>query len=130
MGTAELNFLRPEDLPKEGTLQDDQIDLIRKSLASLDAEAFERHLAAFAEAVQGAVERSAPEVKPRLVRHALRVIGEHPAGASLRAIEELHRDLVRNEIRLRLAIDGDDRVGTGEPFALLLSLRFTHSVDR
>ncbi|MFM1823227.1 MAG: hypothetical protein RI967_1493, partial [Planctomycetota bacterium] len=130
MGTAELNFLRPEDLPREGTLQDDQIDLIRRSLATLDAEAFERHLAAFAEAVQGAVERSAPEVKPRLVRHALRVIGEHPAGASLRAIEELHRDLVRNEIRLRLAIDGDDRVGTGEPFALLLSLRFTHSVDR
>ncbi len=130
MGTAELNFLRPEDLPREGTLQDDQIDLVRKSLASLEPEAFERHLAAFALAVGGAVERAAPEVKPRLVRHALRVIGDHPAGASLRAIEELHRDLVKDEIRLRLALDGADRVGVGEPFGLLLSLRFTHSVDR
>ena len=130
MGTAELNFLRPEDLPKEGTLQDDQIDLIRRSIESLEPEAQDRHVAAFAAAVQQAVARSNPEVKPRLVRHALRIVGDHPAGATLRSMEELYRDLVKDEIKLRLAIDGDDRVGVGEPFGVLLSLRFTHSVDR
>jgi len=130
LGTAELNFLRPEDLPREGTLQDDQIDLIRRAIRSLDAEAVDRHLAAFAGAVQQAVARANPEIKPRLVRHALRVIGDHPAGATLRSMEELYRDLVKDEIKLRLAIDGDDRVGVGEPFGVLLSLRFTHSVDR
>ena len=130
MGTAELNFLRPEDLPKEGTLQDDQIDLIRKSLHTMEAEAFDRHLATFANDIEGAVQRAAPEVKPRLVHHALRVIGDHPAGASLRAMEELYRDLVKDEIKLRLAIDGTDQVGVGKPFGMLLSLRFTNSVDR
>ncbi len=130
MGTAELNFLRADDLPKEGTLQDDQIDLIRKSLQTLPAEAYDRHLAAMAGAVQGAVERADPEVKPRLVHHALRVIGDHPAGASLRSMEELYRDLVKEEIKLRIALDGADRVGVGQPFGVLLSLRFTHSVDR
>ncbi len=130
MGTAELNFLRPEDLPKEGTLQDDQIDLIRASMQALEPEAYDRHVTAFANDVQAAVARATPETKPRLVRHALRVIGEHPSGASLRAMQELYRDLVKDEIKLRLAIDGDDRVGVGEPFGAMLSLRFTHSVDR
>ena len=76
------------------------------------------------------MQRSAPEVKPRLVRHALRVIGDHPAGASLRSMEELYRDLVKNEIRMRLAVDGAGEVGVNKPFGLMLSLRFTHSVDR
>lgn len=130
MGTAELNFLRSDDLPQEGTVQDDQIDLIRKSMQSLEPEAYDRHVAALAAEIEGAVGRAEPEVKQRLVRHALRVIGEHPAGASLRAMAELYRDLVKDEIKLRLALDGSDRVGVGQPFGALLSLRFTPSVDR
>ncbi|MEY3025451.1 MAG: hypothetical protein RLZZ238_348 [Planctomycetota bacterium] len=130
MGTAELNFLRPDDLPKEGTLQDDQIDLIRKSMQTMEAEAYDRHLASFAADIEGAVQRADPAIKPKLVRHALRVIGEHPAGASLRAMEELYRDLVKDEIKLRLALDGTDAVGVDRPFGMLLSLRFTNSVDR
>jgi hypothetical protein len=130
MGTAELNFLRPDDLPREGTLQDDQIDLIRNAFDAFEPEARDRHKTAFANDVQQAVGRATPEVKPRLVRHALRIIGDHPAGASLRAMQELYRDLVRDEIKLRLAIDGDDRVGVDEPFGAMLSLRFTHAVDR
>ncbi len=130
MGAAQLNFIRPDDLPRQGTLQDDQVDLLRKAMLRLDPEAYERHVAAFAAAVQEAVAQSAPEVKQRLVHHALRVIGDHPAGASLRAMDELYRDLVKDEIKLRLAVDGDDRVGAGRPFGALLSLRFTNSVDR
>lgn len=130
MGTAELNFLRVDDLPKEGTLQDDQVDLVRRAMLSLPQEASDRHLAVFATDVQAAVERAEPEVKPRLVKHALRVIGDHPAGASLRSMDELYQDLVKNELRLRLTIDGDDRVGVDSPFGVLVSLRYTNSVDR
>ena len=130
MGAAQLNFIRPDDLPRAGTPQDDQVDLVRKAMLRLEPEAYERHVAAFASAVQEVVARSAPEVKQRLVHHALRVIGDHPAGASLRAMDELYRDLVKDEIRLRIALDGDDRVGSGRPFGALLSLRFTNSVDR
>lgn len=130
LGTPELNFLRVDEMPTEGTLQDDQITRIGKAIAALPEDAAFRHIGAFAQAVSAAVGRSDPEVKPRLVHHAMRIIGDHPAGASLRALEELYRDLVKDEIKLRLAIDGPDSVGVGKPFAMLVSLRFTNAVDR
>lgn len=130
MGTAELNFLRPDDLPKEGTAQDDQIELIRKSIDAMPPEARDRHLATLASDVMGAVGGADPEVKPRLVKHALRIIKDHPAGAGLRAMQEVYLDLVKNELRLRLTIDGDDRVGVNRAFGVLVSLRYTNSVER
>ncbi|MBL8760953.1 MAG: hypothetical protein JNL50_06580 [Phycisphaerae bacterium] len=130
MGTAELNFLRPDDLPKEGTAQDDQIELIRGSIDSMPPEARDRHLATLAADVLGAVGGADPEVKPRLVKHALRIIKDHPAGAGLRAMQEVYLDLVKNELRLRLTIDGDDRVGVDKAFGVMVSLRYTNSVER
>ncbi len=130
MGTSQLNFLTADDLPTEGTLQDDQIERIKKAIAALPADSAFRHISDFATAIGGAVARTDPEVKPRLVKHALRIVGDHPAGASLRGLNELYRDLVKDEIKLRLAIDGEDRVGTNRPFGLMVSLRFTNSVDR
>jgi len=130
MGTAELNFLREDDLPKEGTIQDDQIDMIGASMRTLPPEALDRHLAVFAAGIQSAIGRAEPTVKPRLVKHALRIIGDHSAGATLRSMEELYHDLVRDEIKLRITLDGDDQIGVNEPFGILVALRFTNSVDR
>ncbi len=130
LGTPQLNFVSVDELPAEGSIGDDQIDRIRKTIAGMAPDVAFRHLSDFASDVSEAVMRSDPEVKPRLVKHALRVIGDHPAGASLRAMDELYRDLVKEEIRLRLTIDGADRIGTGQPFGLLVSLRFTNAVDR
>ncbi len=130
MGTAQLNFMNAEDLPTEGTLQSDQVDRIKKAIAALPPDAMDRHISDFARAIGAAVQRSDPEVKPKLVKQALRIIGDHPAGASLRSLDELYRDLVKEEIRLRLAIDGDDVVGNNRSFGVLVSLRFTNSVDR
>ena len=130
LGTPQLNFVNAEELPTEGSIGEDQIERIRKTIAGMAPDVAFRHLSEFASDVSEAVMRSDPEVKPRLVKHALRIIGDHPAGASLRAMDELYRDLVKEEIRLRLTIDGADRIGTGRPFGLLVSLRFTNAVDR
>lgn len=130
MGTSQLNFLNADDMPGEGSSGDDQVERIRKAIAALPADAAFRHTTDFARAIGNAVSRSDPEVKPKLVKQALRIVGDHPAGASLRALDELYRDLVKDEIKLRLAIDGDDRIGTNRQFGLLISLRFTNSVDR
>jgi hypothetical protein len=130
MGTSQLNFLNAEDLPTEGSKEDDQVERIRRAIAALPADSAFRHTALFARALGLAVSRSDPEVKPKLVKQALRIVGDHPAGASLRALDELYRDLVKDEIKLRLTLDGPDRVGTGGQFGMLLSLRFTNSVDR
>lgn len=130
MGTSQLNFLNVDDMPTDGSPQDDQVERIRKALAALPPDAAFRHVADFARALGAAVSRADPEVKPKLVKQALRIVGSHPAGASLRALDELYRDLVKDEIKLRLAIDGEDRVGASKQFGVLLSLRFTNSVDR
>lgn len=130
MGTSQLTFLTAEEMPTDGTPQDDQVERIKKAIASLPADAAFRHIADFARVMGAAVARADPEIKPKLVKQALRVVGDHPAGASLRALDELYRDLVKDEIKLRLAIDGEDRVGTGNQFGMLMSLRFTNSVDR
>lgn len=130
MGTSQLNFISADELPGEGTAPSDQVDLIRAAINALPPDIAFRQISDFARAVSSAVSRSDPEVKPRLVKQALRVVGDHPAGAPLRALDELYRDLVKDEIKLRLTLDGDDRVGLNRPFGLLVSLRFTNSVDR
>ena len=90
----------------------------------------EEHLGLLATSLVSAVDSLNPEVKPRVVRHALRIVGDHPSAAPLRRINALYEDLIDDEIHLRLALDGPDRVGTEDPFAVVLSLRYTNAVDR
>ncbi|MCA9297651.1 MAG: hypothetical protein KDA28_01215, partial [Phycisphaerales bacterium] len=130
MGTSHIDFLSADEMPREGTRENDQVDLIKASLDTLPPESRQRHIAEFARALSLAVSRAEPDVKPKLVRQALRVVGDDPSGASLRGLDELYRDLVKDEIKLRLTIDGVDDVGTGRPFGVMLSMRYTNSVDR
>jgi hypothetical protein len=130
IGSSELNYLNRDDILVEGTKQTDQVDLIRAAILSLPSDSTDRHLSAFARAVEAGVGRAQPEMKPRVVKHALRVIADHPSGATLRSMDELYRDLLKGEIRLRLTVDGDDHVGVARSFGALLSLRYTNAVDR
>jgi hypothetical protein len=70
-----------------------------------------------------------PEVKPGVVRRANEVVGDHPQGALLRQTLDLYNDLLRNELYLHVAIDGDDHVGT-KPFGATISLRYTAAIGR
>lgn len=130
IASTELNYLNRDDALTDGTPGEDQIDLIRAAIFSLPKDAADRHISAFARAIEGEVGAAPPEVKPRLVRHALRIIGDHPGGASLRGLNELYQDLVKDEIKLRLSIDGSDQVGVNRPFGVMLALRYTTAVDR
>jgi hypothetical protein len=95
IASTELNYLNRDDAIANTALQEDQIDHIRDAIHALPQDAADRHLSLFSRAVEGAINGAPPEVKPRLVRHALRIIGEHPAGASLRGLSELYNDLVK-----------------------------------
>lgn len=130
VGATELSYLTRDDLLVEGSPQDDQIDLIRKAIQKLPGDLASRHTAAFSHQIDRSLDRLDPEVKPRIVKHALRIIGDHPSGAAMRRLGDLYQDLMKDEIKLRLAIDGDDRVGTNERFGAMLTLRFTNEVDR
>jgi hypothetical protein len=90
----------------------------------------EEHIGLFVQRMVDGLAAVNPEVKPRLVKHALRVVGDHPLGAPLRRIAAVHDDLISNEIALRLSLDGADRVGSGRPFGAVLAIRYTNAVDR
>ncbi|MBX3355499.1 MAG: hypothetical protein KF724_07345 [Phycisphaeraceae bacterium] len=130
MGSPGLRTFRSEDIPSLDEGVDDPVERIRRALAALPPEVAERHVAELARAITGFLGGVDASVKPKLVRHALRIIGDNPAGAPLRTLDTLYHELIRDEIRLRLTIDGDDRVGVKQPFGVLLTLRSTAAVER
>ncbi|MGD9692959.1 MAG: hypothetical protein AB7V20_09015 [Phycisphaerales bacterium] len=68
-------------------------------------------------------------MKPRFLKHAMAVIGDHPAGNESRDLLRYYDDLVR-EVRLVLEVDGPTDVGNNTPFGARLILRFTRAVAR
>jgi hypothetical protein len=129
LGSSDLRGLKAEDLLTEGAENEEQLELIRSELLAMDPDTSEQHIGAFARSVVGALSTLTPEVKPGVVRRAAMIVGDHPAGAPLRATLDLYEDLVRDEIQLGLTLDGPDRVGT-EPFGAVLTLRHTAAIER
>ncbi len=130
IGAADLSQVTRDNVLYEGSERDTQVENIRETILGMSPALAEEHLDLFAGALTNAVDQLSPEVKPRVIRHALRIIGDHPSGAGLRKLNSLYDDLVKDEIHLRLTIDGADRVGTDEPFGAVLTLRYTNAVDR
>ena len=130
IGASNLSEVTRDNILFEGSERDAQIEKIRETILSMTPAQAEEHLGLLATALVSAIDSLNPEVKPRVVRHALRIVGDHPSAAPLRRIDALYKDLIDDEIHLRLALDGPDRVGTGDPFAVVLSLRYTNAVDR
>ena len=130
IGATNLATVTRDNVLYEGSERDTQIGTIRETIAAMPPAVADEHMGLLANALTSAISGLSPEIKPRVVAHALRIIGDHPAGATLRRIQALYDDLVMNEIHLRLIVDGADRVGADEPFATVLSLRYTNAVDR
>ncbi|MEM9065195.1 MAG: hypothetical protein AAGB51_06850 [Planctomycetota bacterium] len=129
LGSSDLGALTADDLLTEGVVNADQIDLIHAGLREFEPELTERHIGAFAREIVAALPQVQAEAKPRLVEAAVRIAGDHPAGAPLRRTLALYHDLLNDEIELRMSLDGDERVGT-EPFGVSLTLRYTAEIDR
>lgn len=133
--TAVLDAGQPTPTDKdaieaEEALNSDQVKRLADAMRKLPDDAYERHISAFARDVTEALGSIPPERKPAIVRAAVKIVGDHPAGAPLRRLAELYQDLLKNEIRLRLTVDGPDRVAPGQIFGVSLTLRYTNSVDR
>ncbi|WP_146598362.1 hypothetical protein [Novipirellula aureliae] len=129
LGASDLGALTLEDLMTEGLENADQIDRIRADFLKMSPQQSNYHIGEFARNVMAGLPQTKPEVKPRLLQAAARVVGDHPAGAPIQRTLNLYNELVKDEIHLRLAIDGSDCVGT-EPFGAILTLQHTASIDR
>ena len=130
VGATDLGQLTRDNILYEGSERDTQIDRIREAIEAMPPAMADEHLGMVAQSLSNAVKTLNPEVKPRVVRHALRIVGDHPLASPLRRINTLYKDLIEDEIHLRLTLDGSDQVGTEDLFGAVLSLRYTNAVDR
>lgn len=130
LGTTDMSMLNLDMLPTEGSLQENQFDRIGAALRALPPDVADRHIAQFALALGAAVDGVPPEVKPRFVDAVLRIVGDHPAGASTRVRQRLYRELMADEVKLRLTVDGPDALRVDVPFGVVISLRYTNAVER
>ena len=102
---------------------------VRAVIESMEPEARAWHMDRFAGTLMSRLSKVNPAVKYRVVRDGLVVAGDHPKARDARKLLDYYDDLVR-EIELRTDIDGPDRVGTGRPFGVLVSLRHTREIER
>ncbi|GAB5402408.1 MAG: hypothetical protein Aurels2KO_06390 [Aureliella sp.] len=129
LGASDLGALTLEDLMTEGMENADQIDIMRADILKMTPERSAYHLGEFARGIMATLSQTKPEVKPRLMQAAARLVGDDPAGAPIRRTLDLYNELVQDEIQLQLTIDGSDRIGT-KPFGAVLTLQHTASIDR
>jgi len=123
LGATELGFLTMTTQP-----ENDQVGLLEGSMALLPEEEQVLHRGLFASAVESAVGQVKADMKSRFVRHAMRVIGNHPLGRGTRRLARLYQDL-ESEVELSVSIDGSNEVGT-DPFGVRVALRYTDSLER
>lgn len=124
LGASELGYLTANTRP-----DNDQVDLLRLELDGLDSVTKAGQLDLFADWVANV---NVPAVmKPRFLRHALRVLEghEHPAAAAADARLRLYDELVQ-EVLLVVEVDGAPEVAPNQPFGVRLSLRYTAALER
>jgi hypothetical protein len=107
----------------------EQIPLIEQSFANMPSEFRERHLDLFANDLFARMSTVNPAVKFRYVREGLRIAGERPQAREARQVFNYYQDLVQ-EIQLLSELDGSVKVGHGQPFGVLVSIRHSKAIER
>ncbi len=124
LGASDLTQLTRQD-----AADPDQVDAVRAAMDRLPTGQGPRHIGLFAREIVKASERTNPELKPRYLRHASRIVGDHPDGKPIRDKVAYYDDLVK-EIEVTLSIDGPTQVGHGDAFGAQLAIWCTRAVSR
>ncbi len=130
MGASDVSRLGAETLSGDAGFGKDQFARIASRLDDLPAEAADRHIESLVAELIEAYDRAPPEVRPRLLRHAVRVAGDHPAAGPLREMVRVHEEYASSELKLRLVVDGSPRVEEDRAFLAMLSFRYTNAVQQ
>lgn len=124
LGASDLAYLTRPSEPSAG-----QLARIATAIRALPEEATGRHLQLFAKSLSESLGTLKPELKPRYLRAALQVLGDHPGGAELRKSVAYYDDLL-TELELNVRLDGDTVVGHGQPFGVFVGIRHSEAVGR
>jgi hypothetical protein len=102
---------------------------IRKALLSLPGEAAEKHMAKFANLLFTRLSAVNPAMKFVYLRAGFEIVGDHHLAHEARKVYDYYKDLV-NEIKLEVALDGNDRVGHDQAFGVFVNLKHTREIER
>lgn len=116
-------------LTRQDATDADQVQAVRAAIERLPDGQGARHVGLFAKDVVANSQRTNPELKPRYMRQAAAIIGDHPDGKPIRDRVAYYDDLVR-EIELTLSVDGSTHVGHGDSFGAQLAVWCTRAVSR
>ncbi len=124
LGASDLSYLS-----RQQETDGDQVAAVRDAIAALPGPWAPTHRELFAKQVVQSLNEINAELKPRYLRHALRIIGDDPLAAEVKTIVADYDELL-GEMQLDLAVDGANAVGHGVPFGARLSLRHTTALGR
>ena len=124
LGASDLSYLS-----RQQEADGDQVAAVRDAITGLPGSLAETHRELFARQVVQSLGEINAELKPRYLRHALRIIGDSPLAAEVRKIVGDYDDLL-SEMQLDLSVDGATSVGHQTPFGAKFSLRHTTALGR
>jgi hypothetical protein len=124
LGASDLNKI---DATK--VLAQEEIPRIRAALLQFPPDSAERYMDMFTSGLFTRMGSAAPAIKLRYVREGLEIVGDNKLAHEAHKIYDYYKDLV-TEIQLEALVDGNDRVGHGEPFGLQVNLRHTREIER
>jgi hypothetical protein len=124
LGDSQIGQITPQRNPML-----DQIARIEETLNTLPEEALTIHRDKFSNDLFSRMSSVNPAVKFRYVREGLKLAGDRMQAREARQVFDYYNDLV-TEIQLKAELDGTPRVGHGQPFGVLVSLRHTKAIER
>ena len=104
--------------------------LIRQALESIEGEEKNKwHMDRFANLLFNRLSSAKPQLKFKYLDKGFEIVGDNEQAAEARKVHDYYKDLV-TEIKIESHIEGSDRVGTGKPFGVHVSLRHTKEIER
>ncbi len=124
LGASDLGRITDKTTPDKR-----QFKKIRDAINNLPGEMAEVHMAKFANNLFTRMSPLKPEIKFRYLEAGFEIAEAHPRAWEAKKLFDYYRDLV-SEIRLDVALDGDDNVGHEQPFGFYVNILHTPEIER
>jgi hypothetical protein len=107
-----------------------QAELIRAAIETLPGnQVAQWHMDRFANLLFNRMSSVKPQLKHKYLDIGFKIVGDNKQAAEARKVHDYYKDLV-NEIKLVTSVDGDTRVGNGQPFGVQVALVHTKEIER
>ena len=123
LGAVDLGRLTAKTLPMNS-----EFPKIKAAIEQLPPELAEIHMSQFANNLFARMGPIPPELKFRYLEKGFEVVGDHPRAWEAKELYQYYKDLI-GEIKLDLALDGDNKVGS-DMFGVYVNLIHTAEIER